>query len=301
MAPLAETNEESIVPVEIPMKRLEHTRFGLPELGLGTWQVGGRDEADRTKDEEEVEAIRAAIRSGVTHIDTAEVYGVGHAEELIGAAITSAKRSTLLLTSKVHPDNYRRERVVQACEKSLQRLGTSYLDLYLLHWYSPDIPLAEPVEALNELVDRKLVKHIGVSNFSKERLKEAQSLSKRKIVCDQVYYNLQAREPYTSGLLDYCEKNDVLVVAYRPIEKGKLLEGVPPLMEELCVKYQKTAAQIALNWLISQQNVVTIVKMSNRAHLKENLGALGWNMTTEDIKRVQKEYPEVADPDLCLD
>lgn len=282
---------------EIPVKKLEHTHFGLPEVGLGTWPMGGRYEADFSNDTADIAAIEAAIDVGITHLDTAEMYGAGHAEELVGKAIAGKKRASLFITSKVHPDNHKYERVLKACGQTLKRLGTSYLDLYLLHWYEPQVKLEEPIRALNELVKRKLVRHIGVSNFTKERLKEAQDCSLHKIVCNQVYYNLQAREPEETGLLKYCQKSDVLLVAYRPLEKGSLLDEIPALMQELCVKYEKTPAQIAINWLISQKNVVTIFKTSSAAHLKENLGAAGWHLSEADVERLRKEYPRQAIPE----
>lgn len=280
--------------MNIPIKKLKNG-FGLPELGLGTWQMGGRKEADTSNDAVEIVAIKAAIEAGVTHIDTAEVYGAGHAEELIAEAIADTSRSKLFITSKVKEDA-RPARIVEACKDSLKRLRTKYLDLYLLHHYSTNCPLEESIEALNELVDRKLVKHIGVSNFTKEHLAEAQKLTKHPIVCDQVYYNLVSRQPETTGLLDYCQKHDVLLVAYRPVEKGKLLDGVPDVMKELCIKYQKSPAQIALNWLMSQKHVVTIFKTSNIAHLNENIGASGWYLTEGDVELLRKDYPVQTDP-----
>ncbi len=279
--------------MDIPIKKLKNG-FELPELGLGTWQMGGRHETDTSNDAAEILAIKAAIELGMTHIDTAEVYGAGHAEELVREGIKEFNRKKLFITSKVK-ENSREARIFEACAESLKRLGTEYLDLYLLHHYSPDCPLEESIGALDELVSRKLVKHIGVSNFTKEHLAEAQKLTKQHIVCNQVYYNLQARAPETTGLLEYCQKNDVLLVAYRPVEKGKLLEGVPKIMDEMCVKYQKTPAQIAINWLISQRGVVTIAKTSNLAHLKENLGAVGWNLTDGDVELLRKEYPDQTD------
>ncbi|MDO8594225.1 MAG: aldo/keto reductase [bacterium] len=276
--------------MEIPVKKLK-SGFGLPELGLGTWQVGGRYEADFSKDADEVVAIKAALEVGITHIDTAELYAGGHAEELIGKGIEGINRKSLFITSKVK-EQTSKKRIIEACKDSLKRLGTKYLDLYLLHHYSPDCPLEESIAALDELVDLKLVKHIGVSNFTKEHLADAQKLTKHKIVCNQVYYNLQARESETTGLLDYCQKHDVMLVAYRPVEKGKLLEGIPQLMEDMCVKYQKTPAQIAINWLMAQKDVVTLVKTSNPAHLKENMGSVGWYLTEDDVELLRKNYPD---------
>jgi diketogulonate reductase-like aldo/keto reductase len=246
---------------------------------------------DTANDAQEIEAIKVAVKEGITHIDTAEGYGAGHTEELVGKAIKGVRRSQLFLTSKVAKEHHTCDGIPESCKKSLKRLGTSYLDLYLLHEFSKECPLDEAVAALDALVDKKLVKHIGVSNFTVEHLREAQKLAKHPIVCNQVYYNLQAREPESSGLLEYCQKNDVLLVAYRPVERGKLLEGIPDIMQEMCVKYQKTPAQVAINWLTSQENVVTIIKTSNLAHLKENLGGISWRMTEGDVLLLRKKYP----------
>ena len=272
------------------VKKLK-SKFSLPELGLGTWRMGGQDEADKASDAAEIAAIRSAIEAGVTHIDTAESYGAGHTEELVGKAIRGMDRKKLFITSKVSEENHTCEGIPASCKKSLKRLGTDYIDLYLLHTFSAMCPLQEAVQALDALVDDGFVKYIGVSNFGTKHLAEAQKLSKYPIVCDQVHYNLQVREVEKTGLLKYCQTNDVMLVAYRPVQQGKLLEGVPEIVEEMCVKYQKTPAQIAINWLISQRNVVAIVKTSNVAHLKENAGAVGWNLTESDVERLRENYP----------
>ncbi|PIQ68414.1 MAG: aldo/keto reductase [Candidatus Taylorbacteria bacterium CG11_big_fil_rev_8_21_14_0_20_46_11] len=274
----------------IPEKKLK-SGFSLPVLGLGTWQMGGRLEADTSNDPKDIEAIRAAIDAGLTHIDTAEMYGQGHTEELVGQAIKGMDRSKLFITSKVAKENHTCDGILESCKKSLARLGVKYLDLYLLHHFSTECPLNEAMKALDGLVEDGLVRAIGVSNFTTAHLKEAQGYTKNKIVCNQVYYNLHAREPETEGLLEYCQKNDVLLVAYRPVEKGALLDDVPDIMDQMCVKHEKKPAQIAINWLISQENVVTLFKTSSELHLKENLGALGWNLSAEDIELLRKEYP----------
>ncbi len=285
--------------MQIPIKNLK-SKFELPELGLGTWQMGGREEANSQNDEKDIAGIRAAIEAGVTHIDTAESYGGGHAEELVGEALQGMNRKKLFITSKVSEENHTCDGILTSCKESLKRLKTNYLDLYLLHAFSDTCPLKESVEALNDLVEEGLVKHIGVSNFGVTHLKEAQDLSKHPIVCDQVHYNLQVREVEQKKLLNYCQENDVMMVAYRPIGKGKLLEGTPKIMEDMCVKYQKTPAQIAINWLMSQQNVVTLMKTSDPAHLKENLGAVGWYLTEGDVELLRKEYPDkVGISDVC--
>jgi diketogulonate reductase-like aldo/keto reductase len=161
-----------------------------------------------------------------------------------------------------------------------------------MHSYNPEFPLKDSIRALDKLVSEGLIRNIGVSNFNKEHLAEAQSYTENKIVCDQVHYNLEFREPESSGLLDYCQNNDVFLVAWRPVGKGNLLTQVPIIITTLCEKYQKTPAQIVLNWLISQPNVLTLSKTRNPNHLKENLGAIGWQMEPTDIEAIRKGYPD---------
>lgn len=275
--------------MNIPTKKLR-TGFELPIYGLGLWQVGGRHEVDTSKDIEEVEAIRFALEQGITHIDTAESYGVGHSEELLGKAIKDYERKKLFLATKVSWDNQKPEDLKRSLEASLKRLATDYIDLYYLHRFpSAGTDIAGTIRTLDELVDQKLIKHIGVSNFSVERLQLAQSLTRNKIVCNQVHYNLQIREVETKGLLKYCQENDVLLVAYRPLQKGSLEYG--DLVQKLASKYHKTPNQIAINWLMSQDSVVTLVKTSHRDHLLENLGAIGWQMEAADVELLRKDYP----------
>ncbi len=281
--------------MEIPTKKLNNG-FEMPVYGLGTWQMGGSTERDVTNDDEaDIAAIQNAIVQGVTHIDTAEKYADGYTETLVGKAIQGFDRSTLFLTSKVRTEHFLYEDVLNACNASLKRLGTDYLDLYLLHFYNPAIPLQETMRAMDTLVEEGLVKNIGVCNFNKEHLAEAQSYTKNKIVCNQVHYNLIFREPERKELLEYCQNNDIFLSAWRPLQKGNLTEDTSLMIKELCDKYQKTSAQIAINWLISQPNVITISKTRHTEHLNENLGALDWTMEKVDIERLRNEYPDQQD------
>lgn len=278
----------------IPTKKLSNG-FEIPEYGLGTWQMGGKSERDLSNDDKaDIEAINTAIKEGIIHIDTAESYANGHSEEIIAQAIKehNINREDLFIVSKVHGSNQGYDGVLNACKKSLERLNTNYLDLYLLHQFPKDFSLKETMKALVELKDKGLVKNIGVSNFNVEHLKEAQSYSKYPIVCNQVHYNLRVREVEQGGLLKYCQENDIMIVAYRPTEKSKLFETTPKIIEDMCKKYNKTFAQISINWLISQPNVVTLAKTRSPKHLEENLGALGWKMEQEDIEKLRNEFPD---------
>ncbi|NUM25280.1 MAG: aldo/keto reductase [Candidatus Buchananbacteria bacterium] len=281
--------------MNIPVKTLA-SGFSMPVFGIGTYGMGGLSTIDPANDDNaDIAAIKAAIQRGVTHIDTAELYAQGKAEQLLGEAIKGYDRQRLFIVSKVYQDNLAYDNVLKSCEESLKRLGTDYLDLYLIHKFNPAIPLSDTLKAFDELVRRGLIKHIGVSNFCADHLKEAQRYTENKIVFNQVHYNLVFREPQRKGLLDYCQQNDVILGAWRPIERGMLTTDLPPIMKEMMQKYQKSAAQIAINWLVSQPNVVTLSKSTNISHLEDNLGALTWEMSETDIRKLTNEFPGQQD------
>ncbi len=246
-------------------------------------------------DKEDIEAIRRAISSGITHIDTAEMYAEGHAEELVGQAIKIIDRRKLFLTTKVSPEHLHHDDVIASAQASLRRLQTSYIDLYLIHSPNHATSLSETMKAMEKLVAAKAVRYVGVSNFSVDSLKEARALYRYPIVANQVHYNLQCREPIKTGLLEYCQNHDVMVIAYRPIEKGMVLSVGAPVVSDLAKMYGKTVAQLAINWLISQKNVVTISKMGSAKHLQENLAALDWQMDPSDWMRLADEFPNQTD------
>ena len=275
--------------MEIPLKTLE-SGFSLPVYGLGTWQMGGRGEADHSNDEAEIAAIKAAIGHGITHLDTAESYGAGHSEELIGEAIKGYDRSGLFIASKVSAWNQGYDDLLRSCEASLKRLGTDYLDLYMPHRYpEPGIDITDTMRALDRLVDEGAVRNMGFCNLTVNRFEEAQKHATNKLVCNQLEYSLQFREAERRGIIEYCQKNDVMIVAWGPLGKGTMERG--SILQEMAEKYGKTPYQIALNWLITQQNVVTIPKTTQVAHLEENLGALGWELSPEDLARLTKDFP----------
>ena len=274
---------------------MEYKKFSnglkIPVLGLGTWRIGGDGNSpDYSKDQESITAIVEAVKLGYTHIDTAEQYGAGHCEELVGEAIKGFDREKLFITTKVMSKNLQYDDVIRSCKKSLERLQTSYIDLYLIHAPNKDISLEETMKAMDHLLDINLVKFIGVSNFNVETLKEAQKYSKHKIVANQIEYSLMTRNKGRYGdsidmeseTIPYCQKHDIIIMAERPIERGALLKP-NPVLDALAENYGKTKAQIAINWLISKPNIITIPKSSDVNHLKENLGAIGWKLTEEDL------------------
>ncbi|MFA7191973.1 MAG: aldo/keto reductase [Candidatus Paceibacterota bacterium] len=278
--------------MKIPTKKL-NTGFEMPVYGLGTWQMGGRLERDISNDDSaDINGIKAAINAGITHIDTAELYADGYTEVLIGKAIKDFDRSTLFIASKVKKENLSFDGVINSCKKSLERLGVDYLDLYLIHFCNPEIPLQETMRALDFLKENGFIKNIGVCNFTVESLKEAQSYTNNKIVCNQVHYNLIFREPELKGVVEYCQKNDIFISAWRPLQKGMFSEDAPQIILDMAEKYKKTPAQIAINWLVSQPYVITLSKTRSEEHLNQNLGALDFIMDNDDIEKIRKEYPD---------
>lgn len=254
----------------------------IPVLGQGTWGFGGGMVADYSRDDLARNAIRAAIELGYTHIDTAEMYGAGHTEELIGQVIRDYPRQELFITSKVWHITMNYSDTLQALEGSLKRLATPYLDLYLIHRPNRDIPLEETFRALNELVDQGKVRHLGVSNFNLAQLERARSLSASPLVTNQVPYNLHNRVYQKNGVLEYCQANGILLTAYSPIDRGHLLRDATIL--RIAQEIDATPAQVALKWLLHQPRVIALPMSSQVEHLQENLGALDLELSEEQLR-----------------
>ena len=262
----------------------------IPILGLGTWGMGGRETPDKARDSDTVTAIRMAVELGLTHIDTAEYYGAGHAEELVGEAIDGMDREKLFITTKVWHDHLHRDDLLRSMRASLKRLGSDYVDLYLVHWPNPDVPLKETMGAMEECLREGHTRFIGVSNFSAQLMQEAQrNLRASKLVANQVQYSLIDQKPRME-LLSTCRKMGVSLIAYRPLERGAILQTPNPEMDEIAKAHGKTRVQVALNWLIAQENVFTIPKSTNPIHIMEFLGALGWRLTPEEWSRLAEAY-----------
>ncbi len=256
----------------------------IPLIGLGTSGFGGGWMfKDSSHDSQATEAIQYAIELGMTHIDTAEAYANGHAEELVGLAIKDFPRKNLFITTKVYPGHLSRDKTLKACQASLKRLATDYIDLYLIHWPDPHVPLSETMPAMDQLVKQGLTRFIGVSNFDVGLLREAQSLSENGIFTNQVEYSLVERGP-EKGLLPYCQKQNILLTAYSPLKKVPLDH-----LEQMAQKYGKTPAQIALNYLISQDNVIAIPKASSKEHIKENAEAADFKLDPEDLELLKQK------------
>lgn len=255
----------------------------VPKIGFGTWRIGGASRPDRDHDRDALVALRSALEMGYRHFDTAEYYADGHCEELLGQAIrdTHLDRSTLLITSKVSPENLATQGVSKACRRTLDRLGMDYLDLYLIHWPNPGVPLQETFVGLNGLVSRGLVRSLGVSNFDLQLLQQAVALSDSPILTNQVPLSLADRGYARNGVLKYCQEKGILITAYSPIKHaGSCAEGA---IRDLASTKGVSTAQIAIAWLCSQKRVITIPMSLDPAHQLENLRAGDLVLTDAEI------------------
>jgi len=270
------------------LKALGKSEVRIPSIGMGTWGIGGYGTRDTSRDKEAVEALQQGIELGMWLIDTAEMYGAGHSEELVGQAIKDSPREKVFIISKVLNTHLEYKEVIKACQRSLERLQTDFIDLYLIHFPSYRIPLEETMGAMENLVEQGLVRFIGVSNFPLNLMKEAQGyLGKTEIQANEVKYNLKCRYD-EKDLLPYCQRERVTLIAYTPLEEGSLADN--KLLQEVGKKYGKTAAQVALNWLICKENVITIPKAVNLRHLQENAEAMGWRISQEDLAQLSAAF-----------
>jgi diketogulonate reductase-like aldo/keto reductase len=255
----------------------------MPVLGLGTWGMGEK----RARRPDEVSALRLGLELGMTLIDTAEMYGEGGAEEVVGEAI-AGRRDEVFLVSKLYPENATRMGTPAACERSLKRLGTDRLDLYLLHWRG-EVPLAETIDAFAALQRAGKIRHYGVSNFDRPDLEELWSEpGGAASAANQVLYNL-TRRGIEWDLLPRCRERGVAIMAYSPIEQGRLLRK--RALVELAARRGASPAQVALAWVLHQDGVAAIPKAAASDHVRENRAALDLELTREDLAALDRAFP----------
>jgi diketogulonate reductase-like aldo/keto reductase len=253
----------------------------MPVFGLGTWMMGERSDTLR----QEVDTIRAVIDQGITLIDTAEMYGDGGSERMVGEAI-AGKRDGLFLVSKVLPHNASREGTIRACERSLKNLGTDRLDLYLLHWRGR-YPLAETIEAFETLKDHGKIARWGVSNFDVEDMDELNAISDQ-CQANQVLYNC-TRRGIEFDLLPEAQDKGLAIMAYSPIEQGRLAGN--KAIAEIARRHNASPAQIALAFALRHKGVIAIPKTSRPDRVAENLASLEIELTSEDLADIDQAFP----------
>ncbi|MDQ2663429.1 MAG: aldo/keto reductase [Candidatus Eremiobacteraeota bacterium] len=275
-------------------KTFGSTGISVPEIGQGTWDIpesGARCDAAQS-------AIRRGIELQMTHLDTAEMYGSGRVEEIVGEALAGIERSRLFIASKVLPGNASYEGTIAACERSLERLRIAYFDAYLLHWPG-SYPLEDTMRALEYLVESGKARCIGVSNFDVDDVKQAQACLRRvPLACNQVLYNLGERG-IESRLIPYCSSQNIAVVAYTPFGRGGTGQGARAggdVLAKIARKHAKTPRQVTLRFLTREKHVFTIPKASTQPHVEENAGASGWSLDPDDVADIDAAFPRRDGP-----
>jgi len=260
----------------------------VPQLGQGTWHMG---ESSRLRNEE-VAALKLGLDLGMTLIDTAEMYGTGGAEEVVAEAV-AGRREECFIVSKVLPENSSQAGTIAACERSLKRLKTDRIDLYLLHWRGAP-PLAETLAAFQTLQKKGSIRYWGVSNFDVDDMEELFALNGGS-ACggNQVLYNLR-RRGIEAGLLPWCRERSLPIQAYSPIEQGRLLRD--RTLTGVAIRHRATPAQIALAWVLRQSDMMVIAKATTLEHVRENRAALDIALTEQDLAELDRAFPPPKGP-----
>jgi diketogulonate reductase-like aldo/keto reductase len=277
----------------VEFKELGRSRHKIPVLGLGTWGIGGGFSSSTIGDLDSVRALRLGLELGMRFIDTAEMYGQGHSEEIV-AKVVESQMDNVFIASNVSREHLHYDDVIRACESSLKRLETNCIDLYQVHWPNDNIPIAETIKAMEHLAAKGKINHIGVSNFSVQQTREAQNaLSQGSLASNQVEYSLLDRS-IEADLLSYAEKEHITIIAYTPVAKGQIAKGGLGerwhVLDEICSKYHRTRTQVALNWLLAKKPVVAIPKAVSLKHVEENAGAVGWQMSRNEHDRLNEVF-----------
>lgn len=286
-------------------KKIQSTQHQISAIGFGCMGIGGYLSKDADNDDEYIKAIQYGIECGITFIDTAECYGAGYSEEIVGRAIKNI-RDKIFIATKISPENLAYDNVIKSAENSLKRLKTDYIDLYQIHWPNPKISISETINAFEKLITDGKIKYIGVSNFSLKELNEAENiLQNNSIVSIQLEYNLFDRM-IEKNILPYCEQKNILTIAYSPLDQGRIAcgdEKIKKLMK-IAEKNNKTIAQIVLNWLISHKTVIAIPKALSLIHIKENAQATDFTLSENDLNELsdifKNEIAYIPTEKICV-
>jgi len=272
-------------------KRLGNSNEHIPALGQGTMGLGGFLLTNKDDDYDYIKATKLGIDYDLPFIDTAEAYGDGHAEELVGRAISN-QRSRAFIATKVSPEHLAYEDTIRACERSLRRLSTDYIDLYQIHWPNPVVPIEETMRAMTRLREEGKIRFMGVSNFSLQQIREVMEIFGEKgFISVQSEYNLFDRS-IERDILPFCEDNNLLTIAYSPLDQGYIAQDNSRIetLENIAQQYGKTRAQIVLNWLVSHPNVIAIPKAVKPEHIKQNATATDFEMDQSDIQIIDQTF-----------
>lgn len=299
-------------------RKLGRSDLEVPVIGFGAWQAGRKGWGTEFDDGDTIEAMKFAFSNGVNYIDTAEMYGQGHSEEVIGKALSGFDREDIVIATKVNPPHFNHDDIIRSCEASIRRMNCGYIDLYQLHWPDHTVPVCETISAMEELIDRGMVRYIGVSNYGVRELQEAMSCTKRnEIVSNQMRYNLIQRD-VESELFPFMRENGISMIAWSPIAKGLLsgkysVQNIPAdearmgdplfrkenvkkfgpmldLLRSIAEKRGKTMVQVALNFLLRRE-AFAIPGIKRADQIRDCMGATGWSLSEEEIRQLLDSSP----------
>ena len=272
-------------------KRFGRTDTTVSAIGQGTMGIGGYFNRDSHKDDFYIDMLKMGLEYGMTFVDTAEAYGAGHSEELVGRAVKDCRKDVFIAT-KVSPEHLAYDSVIKSAENSLRRIRTNYIDLYQIHWPNPAVPLGETLGAMEKLIRDGKVKYIGVGNFSLRQLKMAnEAFPNLRIDSVQIEYNLFDRM-IEKDILPYCEREGISVIAYSPLEGGKFSYESDniELMQAMARKYDRAIACIILRWLTYRSPVIAIPKALSTEHIKENASSVNFDLDEDDIELIGRTF-----------
>ena len=271
-------------------KTLYNTAIRLPAIGQGAGDNFWNSDCSY---DSKINVLRLGVEQGLTFIDTAEEYGQGFSERLVGEAIQGI-RDRVVLSSKFSPEHSTYDGVLKALEGSLRRLGTDYIDIYQAHWPNPALPITETMRALAQLLDEGSIHHVGLCNFSQKELIDAQNaLTSARITCLQTEYNLFERTFEYNGLLDYCSENNITAIAYSPLDQGRfsgMNQDQLIALRSIGDQHNKSVAQVILRWLVSHDPVVAVTRTTNEQHLTENSQAADFDLADEEIVNINTAF-----------
>lgn len=261
-------------------------------IGIGTWNIGSvwnpelkKAEVVRGNEEKEIEALQYSMKLGQNHIDTAEMYGSGYTDEIVGQAIKPFNRGDLFIADKIWKTSVAKGKVRPAVERMLKSLQTDYIDLLYIHNSWEDVPWLESIAQIDELIDEGIVLNFGVSNFKISDMKRAMKIAKHPIVANQLYYNVMYRQDATKTVREFCEQNTIKIVAYRPVERKEVENNKKVI--KIAKKHNATPYQVALAWLL-KMNTLPIPKTTNKAHIDENLKSIDLSLDSNDMVKLDK-------------
>jgi aryl-alcohol dehydrogenase-like predicted oxidoreductase len=274
------------------LKPLGATGVEISAIGLGTGDYFWDDPMDNTQ---KVRLLQLGLNQGINWLDTAEGYGNGKSEEIVGEA-TKGAREKVVLATKLSTEHHARTDVLAAAEGSLRRLSTDYIDIYQVHWPNPSVPITETMESLRVLLESGKVRFVGLCNFTRPGLAEAQeALGEHRIVSLQNEYNLFERTIEYTGLLSYCADNSVTPLAYSPLDQGRLTSMSPDkldLLTAMAGAHGRTVAQVVLGWLVSGHGMVAIVRSTKERHIMDNAASTDFELSEDEIQAIDRAFSE---------